>query len=73
MIKPSNDIPKLFSGVQITDLRTIAQRMLNANCTVIAEHKGTWSNAEVEKLATDAYSYFMQLVAEKGIIVRMKE
>lgn len=68
-----NDVPKLFGGVPINDLKNVAQKLLSTVCTCIGQHKGEWSNTEVEKFAIDTYSCFMQKVMEHSILVRVKD
>lgn len=67
------DLPKLFSGVPINDLKEVSQSVLGTVCTVISKHKGNWNNEDVNKLAVDAYGVFMGKVYEKSVIVRVKE
>lgn len=70
----NNNIPKLFAGVPAAKLKEESQKMLSCVCSEISRHKGDWTNDEVEKLATDVYSYFVQkVIAEHGIIVAVKD
>lgn len=63
----------IFGGFFRNSIKEEMQRALSIGCNIIAQHKGEWTNKEVEKLLVDVYSLAMEKFNDHSIICQLPD
>lgn len=64
---------RITASLEVLAAKEVLQYVLGIGFKVISEHKGEWSNSEVEHLITDLNQLTMEKFYERGFIARIKD
>lgn len=63
----------IFGGFYRNSIKAEMQKALSIGCNIIEQHKGDWTDKEVEQLLIDVYSLAMDKFNDHSIICQLPD